>query len=149
MNRLPAKSFAVSLASIALIGPLAVHAFLPVIPAIKSDLALPDAVAQMTFSIALFAMAFSTLGYGSLSDRYGRRPVLLSGLILFAGGSVICLFAGSVAWLLLGRILQALGAGCGMTLVRAIARDAYGPDALVKVLAYLTMFYTIGPMAAP
>jgi DHA1 family bicyclomycin/chloramphenicol resistance-like MFS transporter len=149
MNRAPTRSFAISLASIALIGPLAVHAFLPVIPAIKADLALPDAIAQLTFSIALFAMAFSTVVYGSLSDRYGRRSVLLSGLFLFAAGSLICLFTVSVTWLLLGRILQAIGAGCGMTLVRAIARDAYGPDELVKVLAYLTMFYTIGPMAAP
>jgi DHA1 family bicyclomycin/chloramphenicol resistance-like MFS transporter len=94
-------------------------------------------------------MAFSTLAYGSLSDRHGRRPVLLSGLSLFAAGSLACLFADTVTWLLIGRILQAIGAGCGMTLVRAIARDAYGPDELVKVLAYLTMFYTIGPMAAP
>jgi DHA1 family bicyclomycin/chloramphenicol resistance-like MFS transporter len=149
MTRVTTRSFAISLASIALIGPLAVHAFLPVIPAIKADLALPDGIAQLTFSIALFAMAFSTLAYGTLSDRYGRRPVLLSGLFLFAAGSLTCLFTVSVTWLLLGRILQAMGAGCGMTLVRAIARDAYGPDELVKVLAYLTMFYTIGPMAAP
>lgn len=149
MSRAPSRRFAVSLASIALIGPLAVHAFFPVIPAIKADLALSDAVAQLIFSIALFAMAFSTLVYGSLSDRYGRRPILLSGLTLFALGSLTCLFTESVAWLLVGRIFQAIGAGCGMTLVRAIARDVYGPDELVKVLAYLTMFYTLGPMAAP
>lgn len=149
MQQAPSAVFAVSLASIALIGPLAVHAFLPVIPAVKAGLGLPDATAQLTFSIALFAMACSTLVYGSLSDRFGRRPVLLSGLAIFVLGSLLCLFAESIVALLLGRILQALGAGCGMTLVRAIARDAYGPDALVKVLAYLTMFYTVGPMAAP
>ena len=64
----------------ALITPLAVHLFFPVIPAVKAALGLSDAEAQLTFSIALFAMAFATLVYGSLSDRYGRRPVLLSGL---------------------------------------------------------------------
>src|SRR5438128_11813450 len=127
MNRMPTRSFAISLASIALIGPLAVHAFLPVIPAIKADLALPDAIAQLTFSIALFAMAFSTLAYGTLSDRYGRRSVLLSGLFLFAAGSVTCLFTISVTSLFLGRILQAFGACCGLTLVLAHARDSYWP----------------------
>ena len=59
------------------ISPLAVHLFLPVIPALKVALALSDAAAQFTFSIALLAMALATLAYGSLSDRLGRRPVLL------------------------------------------------------------------------
>ena len=149
MERKPTKLFALCLASIALIGPLAVHAYMPVIPAVKAGLGLSDSLAQLTFSIALFGMAVATLVYGSLSDRYGRRPVLLSGLGLFLLGSFVSLFATSITSLVVGRLLQAIGAGCGMTLVRAIARDAYGPDELVKVLAYLTMFYTLSPMIAP
>lgn len=141
--------FALALASIALIGPLVIHLFMPVIPAVKTAFGVSDAVAQLAFSIALFAMAFATLAYGSLADRYGRRPVLLSGLGLFLAGSVISAVAESAAALVLGRLVQAVGAGCGLTLVRAIARDAYGPDRLVKVLAYLTMFYTLGPMISP
>ena len=78
----------ISLGLTALITPLAVHLFFPVIPAVKVALGLSDARAQLTFSIALFGMAFATLFYGSLSDRYGRRPVLLSGLALFLFGSV-------------------------------------------------------------
>jgi DHA1 family bicyclomycin/chloramphenicol resistance-like MFS transporter len=122
---------------------------MPVIPAVKAGLHLSDSLAQLTFSIALFGMAGATLVYGSLADRYGRRPVLLSGLAFFLAGSLASLFADSAVTLVVGRLLQAIGAGCGMTLVRAIARDAYGPDKLVKVLAYLTMFYTLGPMIAP
>ena len=149
MSQSPTRLFALSLASIALIGPLAVHAFMPVIPAVKAGLHISDSLAQLTFSIALFGMAAATLVYGSLADRYGRRPVLLSGLAFFLIGSLASLFADSVTTLVIGRLLQAIGAGCGMTLVRAIARDAYGPDKLVKVLAYLTMFDTLGPMIAP
>jgi len=149
MSQSPTRLFALSLASIALIGPLSEHAFMPVIPAVKAGLHISDSLAQLTFSIALFGMAAATLVYGSLSDRYGRRPVLLSGLAFFLVGSLAAFFADSVTTLVIGRLLQAIGAGCGMTLVRAIARDAYGPDKLVKVLAYLTMFYTIGPMIAP
>ena len=141
--------FALSLASIALMGPLAVHAFMPVIPAVKVGLQISDSLAQLTFSVALFGMAGATLVYGALADRYGRRPVLMSGLVFFLVGSLASLFAVSVETLVVGRLLQAIGAGCGLTLVRTIARDAYGPEKLVKVLAYLTMFYTIGPMIAP
>jgi MFS transporter, DHA1 family, multidrug resistance protein len=145
----PSAAFALALASISLIGPLAVHLFMPVIPAVKAALGLSDAFAQLTFSIALFTMAFATLVYGSLSDRYGRRPVLLSGLALFLIGSVVSVLANSIGALILGRFIQAIGAGCGVTLVRAIAQDVYGRDRLVKAIAYLTMAYTIGPMIAP
>jgi DHA1 family bicyclomycin/chloramphenicol resistance-like MFS transporter len=148
-ERNPTRPFLVSLASIALIGPLAVHLFLPVIPAVKKALEISDALAQLAFSTALFGMAFSPLIYGSLSDRYGRRPVLLSGLGLFLVGSLISVLSGSIWTLLCGRLIQAIGAGCGITLVRAIARDAFGPDRLVKAIAYLTMCYTLGPMISP
>jgi DHA1 family bicyclomycin/chloramphenicol resistance-like MFS transporter len=149
MPATPGPLFALALASISLIGPLAVHVFLPAIPAVKAALGLSDALAQLTFSIALFGMACATLVYGSLSDRYGRRPVLLSGLALFLVGSAISALASSVIPLVLGRVVQAVGAGCGITLVRAIAQDVYGSDRLVKAIAYLTMAYTIGPMIAP
>ena len=145
----PSVAFALALASISFIGPLAVHLFMPAIPAVKAALGLSDALAQLTFSIALFTMAFATLVYGSLSDRFGRRPVLLSGLALFLIGSAVSAAAHSIAALVLGRFIQAIGAGCGVTLVRAIAQDVYGRDRLVKAIAYLTMAYTIGPMIAP
>ncbi len=141
--------FATALGAITLIGPLAIHLFLPVMPAVKTAFAISDAVVELTFSVTLFTMAIVTLFYGSLSDRYGRRPVLLSGLALFVIGSALSAFAASVTMLIVGRIIQAIGAGCGLTLSRAIARDAYGPETLVKAIAYLTMAYTIGPMIAP
>jgi DHA1 family bicyclomycin/chloramphenicol resistance-like MFS transporter len=145
----PGPLFALALASIALISPLAVHLFMPVIPAVKVAFSVSEAVAQLTFSIALFGMSIATLFYGSLADRHGRRPVLLSGLVLFLVGSIVSAIAQTPLILIAGRLIQAVGAGCGMTLVRTIARDAYGADRLVKAIAYLTMFYTIGPMIAP
>src|SRR3954463_3143146 len=149
MTAKPGPLFALALASISLIGPLAVHLFIPVIPAVKASLGLTEALAQLPFSVALFGMAFATLFYGSLSDRYGRRPVLLSGLALFLFGSVVSLMADSANALVLGRLVQAIGAGCALTLVRAIARDAYRADQLVTAIAYLTMFGTLGPMISP
>jgi MFS transporter, DHA1 family, multidrug resistance protein len=148
-SRNPGRVFALSLGLVALITPLAVHLFFPVIPEVKVALGLGHAGAQLTFSVALFGMAFATLFYGTLSDRYGRRPVLLSGLGLFLLGSVISALAQTPATLVVGRLVQAIGAGCALTLVRAIARDAYRADQLVKAIAYLTMFGTLGPMVAP
>jgi MFS transporter, DHA1 family, multidrug resistance protein len=149
MTHTPGRLFALTLASISLVGPLAVHLFMPAIPAVKAGLDLSDSLAQLTFSVALFGMAFANLFYGTLSDRYGRRPLLLSGLGLFLLGSVVSLAATSVWILVGGRLLQAIGAGCGVTLVRAIAADVYGRAALAKAIAYLTMFYTLGPMLSP
>src|SRR4051812_43858596 len=148
-RRNPGRAFTIALGLTAFITPLAVHLFFPVIPAVKAALGLSDAYAQFTFSIALFGMAFATLFYGSLSDRYGRRPVLLSGLVLFLIGSVVSAIAETANALLLGRLVQAIGAGCALTLVRAIARDAYRAEQLVKAIAYLTMFATLGPMVSP
>ena len=147
--RAPGRAFALALGLTALITPLAVHLFFPVIPAVKVAFGLSDAYAYLTFSIALFGMAFATLFYGSLSDRYGRRPVLLSGLVLFLVGSIISAVAPTPAMLVVGRLVQAIGAGCGLALVRAIARDAYSAEHLVKAIAYLTMFGTLGPMVSP
>ncbi|MGC2517756.1 MAG: multidrug effflux MFS transporter [Burkholderiales bacterium] len=149
MRRSPETRFLVTLATISLINPLAIHMFLPAMPVVKSAFGISDALVGVTFSVTLFVMAFATLVYGSLSDRHGRRPVLLAGLLLFTAGSAVAAVAHSVSSLIVGRIVQALGAGCGVTLARAIARDAYGTEHLVKVIAYLTMAYTLGPMIAP
>jgi DHA1 family bicyclomycin/chloramphenicol resistance-like MFS transporter len=149
MTRTPGPLFGLCLGVIAFLGPLAIHIYMPVIPAVKVAFGLSDALAQATFSVAVLGMGVATLAYGSLSDRLGRRPVLLSGLMLFLLGSVLSAVAVNVPMLIAGRVVQALGAGCGITLVRTIARDAYGAERLVKAIAYLTMFYTIGPMISP
>jgi DHA1 family bicyclomycin/chloramphenicol resistance-like MFS transporter len=145
----PGIRFAVALAAVTLIGPLAVHLYLPVVPEIKTAFGVSDALAEASFSVTLATMAAATLVYGSLSDRFGRRRLLLWGLVLFLVGSALSAVAGSIYVLILGRLVQAVGAASSSTLTRAIARDAYGPDRLIQAIAYLTMAYTIGPMVAP
>jgi DHA1 family bicyclomycin/chloramphenicol resistance-like MFS transporter len=149
MAKTPPARFAVALAAVTLIGPLAVHMFLPVLPGIRAAFGVSAGLAELSFSITLATMAVATLVYGTLSDRFGRRPVLLSGLGLFLAGSALSAAAPSIVVLIAGRLVQAVGAGCSIALTRAMARDAYGPDHLVKAIAYLTMAYTLGPMLAP
>ncbi len=135
--------------AVTLIGPLSVHAFIPALPIVQRAFAMDDATAQSMLSITLLGMAASTLFYGSLSDRYGRRPVLLTGIGLFLIGATVCAVSTDVVTLAGGRFIQAAGAGCGLVLARAIIRDVYGDDRLVKMMAYLTMAYVMGPMLAP
>lgn len=138
-----------TLVSITLVGTMSLHLFLPLMPEVKKAFAASDAMVGATFSLALFVMACSTLFYGSLSDRYGRRPVLQVGLALFCAGALVSALAPSIEVLLAGRLLQGLGAGCGVTIARAITRDRYGTDSLVKVIAYLTMASTLGSTFSP
>lgn len=139
----------VLLAGLTLLTPITIHLFFPAIPAVKADFGLSDALAQLTFSVGVFALAFSTLVYGTLGDRYGRRPVLLAGLALFLLGSIITALAASLAALLAGRLIQAAGAGCGITLARVIACDVYGAERLIKAIAYLTLSFALGGLTAP
>ena len=143
------RSLEILLGGLTLLTPVSLHLFFPVIPAVKADFGLSDALAQLTFSIGVLALAVSTLAYGTLGDRYGRRPVLLAGLALFLLGSVISALATSFTGLLAGRLIQAVGAGCGVTLARAIARDVHGAEGMVKAIAYLTLAFALGGLTAP
>ena len=141
--------FFIALVSITFIGPLSLHLFIPAMPAVKEDFGVSTGMAQLTMSLAMLSMAFFTVAYGGLSDRFGRKRVLLAGLVLFTCGAAACMVAANMPMLLAGRILQGAGAGCGVVLARAIARDIYGQDRVAQVIAYLTAAYVLGPMLAP
>ncbi|HEX5957584.1 MAG TPA: MFS transporter, partial [Hyphomicrobiaceae bacterium] len=135
------RSLDLLLGGLTLLTPVTLHLTFPVIPVIKAEFGLSDALAQLTFTIVVLTLAFGTLAYGALGDRYGRRPVLLVGLAMFLIGSVLSTLAASFAGLLVGRLIQAAGAASGVTLARAIARDVYGADGMVKAIAYLTLAF--------
>jgi DHA1 family bicyclomycin/chloramphenicol resistance-like MFS transporter len=138
-----------ALVAITLVGPLSIHLFMPALPHVRQAFETDEATAQLTFSLAMFVMAFSTLAYGSFSDRFGRLPVLVAGLVLFSAGAAIALAAPSIIILIVGRVLQGAGAACGLVLARAVVRDVYGADKLGKMIAYLTTAYVLGPLTAP
>lgn len=145
----PGRLFVTVLALITSLGPLSLHFFFPAIPAVKQEFGIDDSLAQLTASGPLFTMAFLTLVYGSLSDRYGRRPVLLGSIVLFIAGCILAALADTIWMLIAGRLIQAAGGACGLSLARTIARDVYGTDGLVKIIAYLLMAYSMGPLIAP
>lgn len=141
--------FALAIAVTA-VGPLTLHLALPAFPAIQRDLATSMGTLQLAVSLAMFAMAVATLAYGPLSDRYGRRPVLIGGLTLFTVGSAICAVAPDITVLIIGRFIQAAGAGCGTVLGRTILADSYSRERLAGMLGYMVAAYTLAPaIAAP
>src|SRR4029079_14225250 len=83
----PRWYFFIALVSITFIGPLSLHLFIPAIPAVKEAFGVSTGMAQLTMSLAMLSMAFFTVAYGGLSDRFGRKRVLLGGLVLFTCGA--------------------------------------------------------------
>lgn len=133
------------LAGLAALGALATNIILPAFPRIGASLGVSSQELGLTLSSFFVAFAFGQLLAGTLSDRFGRKWLVLAGLAVFAAGSVLCAFADSLSFLVFGRVIQALGACAASVLSRAIARDLFDGDALARALA-LTM---IAGAAAP
>ena len=105
---------AVILAALAMIGPFTIDTYLPSFPHIGAEFAATPAQLQQTLSLYLFTLALMTLFHGTLSDSFGRRPVILASLAVYALASIGCAMAASLPQLLLWRALQGLSAGAGI-----------------------------------
>jgi DHA1 family bicyclomycin/chloramphenicol resistance-like MFS transporter len=141
--------FIALLIAVSAVSPLGINMYLPSMPGMARALGVTFTTMQLTLSLYLGAMALGQLIIGPLSDRFGRRPVLLLGLLIFVAGSVICLSAQSIGVLIFGRIVQAVGGCAGITLSRAIVRDLYGRNQVASMIAYVTMGMAVAPMIAP
>lgn len=141
--------FVVFLASLASLPPLSIDMGLPALNEISRDLHCSLGEAGLTLTLFMAGFAGGPLVYGPLSDRYGRRPVLLSGLGLFSAGGVAAMVAPTIGLLLAARLLEGAGAGAGISMAFAIVRDLFkGEEARVK-LSYVQMVTALAPMLAP
>lgn len=130
-------------------GPLTMSIYTPVMPSVGHDLvATPDNV-KLTLTTYMIGFAVGQLFYGPLSDRYGRRPVLLGGLFFFTLTTFACSFAPSIGGLIGLRILQGLGAASGSVLGRALTRDAYTFQEMPLVMSWISLGQNIAPSLAP
>ncbi|GIK25022.1 MAG: multidrug effflux MFS transporter [Rhodocyclaceae bacterium] len=145
----PSFGLAILLTTLVALGPLSTDLYLPALPTLAQAFATDAARVQLTLSVFLAGFAVAQLFYGPLSDRYGRRPVMLFGLVLYLVSSVACMLATSIDALILARFFQALGACAGPVLGRAIVRDVYGPVQAARVLAYISGAMAIAPMIGP
>lgn len=149
--RIPAQSmaFTVLLGALAALPPLSIDMGLPALPLLGT--ALQATPAQQTLTLSLFLLGFAgpQLLMGPLSDRVGRRPVLLGGLFLYIAAGLACSSAVSIEQLLCARVFQGIGAAGATTLALAIVRDVFhGPQARIKI-STITMVFSIAPIVAP
>ena len=143
------KSLIVLLAAVSALGPGSMQILLPALPAIRESFQVSHDVAQLTLSLSMLAIAFGTLAYGPLSDKYGRKPIMIIGLIITIIGSIFCYFANTIELLIMGRIVQAFGGAVGLVLARAIVRDVCGGQEAARVIATLVMVMVVLPMMSP
>lgn len=130
-------------------GPLTMSIYTPVMPSVGHDLAATADNVKLTLTTYMLGFAVGQLFYGPLSDRYGRRPVLLGGLLFFALTTFACSFAPSIGGLIGLRILQGLGAASGSVLGRALTRDAYTFQEMPLVMSWISLGQNIAPSLAP
>ncbi|WP_298287687.1 multidrug effflux MFS transporter [Novosphingobium sp.] len=138
-----------TLAAIAAMGSMAIHMLVPALPLIAADFAIGEARAQQVVSVYLAGLAAGQLVAGPLADRLGRRPVMLSGLTLYILGSAAAAFAAKPEWLLLARLVQALGGACGVVTARVMVGDVFGQARAAGVQATLMTIVLISPAIAP
>jgi DHA1 family bicyclomycin/chloramphenicol resistance-like MFS transporter len=129
--------------------PIALYIFVPALPLLAQDFSSDISIAQMTVSLYMVGLACSQLTMGPLSDRFGRRPVLLGGLALMVVASIGCIFAQTLPQLIAFRFLQALGGASGMVISRAIIRDLYSRDRVGGMLSLVIAVMMIAQMLSP
>lgn len=137
------------LAALVALGPLSVDVYLPAMPTIMNDLGTDIQHMHLTLSVYLTGFALFHLVCGPLGDRFGRRPILLGGTVLFVFACIGCSLATSIEELLVFRFIQGVGACVGPTLARAVTRDVFGPTRAARALSLIAMLMALAPAVAP
>jgi DHA1 family bicyclomycin/chloramphenicol resistance-like MFS transporter len=145
----PRWLLAVLLACLGMLGPFSIDTYLPAFSGIAHALGATPVQMQQTLSAYLLGFAVMNLFHGALSDSFGRRPVVLTGVALFTLASVGCAMSQSIGALVFFRALQGMSAGAGVVVSRAIIRDMFAPDQAQKVMSQVTIYFGVAPAVAP
>src|SRR5262249_13484998 len=137
------------LAMLTALGPLSMYMYLPSLPDIAQVLGAPVARTQLTISSYLIGFAVGQMIYGPLSDRYGRRPVLLAAVALYFASTLACAAAQSVDILIVARLLQGISGSGAIVLARAIVRDVYSGVQAARELSLMGSISATAPIVAP
>ncbi|HEU0199429.1 MAG TPA: multidrug effflux MFS transporter [Burkholderiaceae bacterium] len=136
-------------AGMLMLQPLATDLYLPTLPLIATRFAATTAQVQLTLSLFIVTFGVWQLVAGPLSDRFGRLPVALGGIGIYAVASIVCAAAPSIEVLIAGRVLQAIGACSCVVTTRAYVRDLYTPDEGARLLAAASSIMALGPLFGP
>ena len=143
------RGMTVLLALMTALGPLSTDIYLASMPHIGSALGASNASVQLTMSVYIVGFAFGQVLHGPLSDKYGRRPVLLGGFALYLAATAACVGAATIDQLIAARVAQALGAAASIILARAIVRDLFEGAQAGRQLAMMSTIAGFTPICAP
>ena len=131
------------------VAPISLYMLVPALPLLATTFGRDISIAQMTVSLYMVGIACSQIIMGPLSDKFGRRPVLLAGLGLMVVASAACIFAETLPQLIAARFLQALGGATGMVVSRAIIRDLYSRERISSMISLVIAVMMIAQMLSP
>lgn len=130
-------------------GPFVIDMYLPALPEMAEVFHCDVSVVQFGLTFCMVGLAMGQLLFGPVSDKYGRRPILILTLLIFVGASLICCLSASIGVFITARFLQGVGGAGGIVLSRSIAADIYSGRELARVIAILSAINNIAPVAAP
>ena len=131
------------------LSPLALQIVVPALPVIRIFFDTSLSETQVLLSSYSVTLAFAILVYGPMADRFDPKKILVFGMLVFGVGSLIGMYSNSFEFLVLSRIMQAIGAAAGSTLSRVIAAEVYQGDNLNKAMSHMMIVVVVGPMIAP
>ena len=134
---------------LAMIGPFSIDAYLPSFPEIEASFDISRAMLSQSMSVYLIAFAISTLVWGPISDRIGRRLVILASLLIYITASIGCAYSNDLSNFLIFRTLQGFAASGGFIASRAMIRDAHDTESAHRVMSHVMMLFAAAPAIAP
>ena len=129
---------------------LSIDMMLPALPAIGKDLRVGHANdVQLVVTVLLFGMGIGQLLFGPLADSFGRKPVIITGFLIFIIGCLISIFSNRFEWMVIGRMIQGIGTGGPRTAIIALVRDQYGGRAMARIMSVVMAIFIVVPAIAP
>lgn len=129
--------------------PFSLDMYTPAVPELPAYFSTTPAVVNLTILGFYLAFAVGILLFGPLSDKYGRKPVMVAGLLAYAAGGALCALSETIETLIAARVVEALGAGAIISVSTALVKDSFAPQIRSKILAVLQILQVVGPVAAP
>ncbi len=151
LNKTPAPGLAIFiiLGAIGALTPLAIDMYLPAMPAIAKDLGVTPGEVQITLTAYTLGFAFGQLLHGPLADSFGRKPVLLGGVMFFALASIISATTTGIDALMMVRVAQGFAGAAAAVVIQAVVRDMFDKEDFVRTMSFIILVMTLAPLVAP